>query len=142
MAGITLKIPTEQTLELFIKDEEEARRSKWYQDECTRVKDIPNGWLDVTAKLQESIVKKYGFDDPVSMTIALDRMRRARYIYPDNPVFKMPLYVVNNKANAGTYKDGDDIPDIQLHKRCGQEISFKDLCQPDKSTVVFVGSHT
>jgi hypothetical protein len=137
----SLKIPTESILEQMIRDEETARQSQEYQDECTHVKDVPNGWLDITAKLQEIIASKYGFVDPVSNTIAVHRLRTARHIYPENPVFKTPLYVRNNKARQGEFVVGDKVPNIILHKSAETQVNLTDLLN-DVPTFIFAGSHT
>lgn len=139
--GITIKIPTEKQLELFIRDEEKIRMSKEYSDQCTSVKDIPNGWLKVSEQVQIDIVKKYGFTDSISCDIACNKLRRAQYLYPDNPVFKTPVYVRENKACVGTLKEGDSAPDVTLYKRSGESIKLHQIFS-DKVNVIFAGSHT
>src|ERR1700744_1826785 len=109
----TIKIPDEECLERLVEEEEIIRTSKEYQDACTDVKDIPNGWLQVTEQMQKNLVKKYGFDDTISCDVACNYLRRAQYLYPNNPKFKMPLYVKNNKANNGTLEINNIVPIIQ-----------------------------
>lgn len=139
----TIKIPTEKCLEQMIIREEEIRMSKEYQDECSKVKDVVNGWLDVTAKMQSELVKEFGFTDEVSSDIAVNMLRRARYLYPDNNIFKtVPVYVRENKANEGKLKENDECPNIQLFTNCKQQIKLHDLLENDTLNVIFASSHT
>src|SRR5579863_3817132 len=102
-----IRYPTKQDLISMVLEEEQIRTSKEYQDKCSAVKDVPNGWLQVTADVQKQIVNKHGFIDEVDEIIALNHLRRARFIYPEEPIFFTPVYVRNNKANKGTLKIGD-----------------------------------
>ena len=133
---------SEELLEKMVLLEDTKRRSIEYQEECTRVKDICNGWLDVTAKLQEDVVKSFGFTSPLHCQIAVNMLRRARIIYPENPVFKTPVYVANNKANKGIYVDGDEVPDVTIFKRDFSQIPLKDLVSKSQKTIILSGSHT
>lgn len=109
--NLILKIPNEQLLELMIAEEEKIRTSKYYQDKCTAVKNIPNGWLKVTEEVQNDIAKKYGFTDKMSCDIACNMARRAHILYPNNQKFqKVPLQVRNNKAMLGNLILGDIPP--------------------------------
>lgn len=142
---IIIKIPTEKQLEVMIDEEEQIRMSKHYQDECTKVKNVPNGWLKYTETMQEDLVKKHGFDDEISCDVACNRLRRARYIYPDNPKFKEPVYVRENKARKGDLKVGDDVPEIKIHKmdlNNDHVIDIREIMDDKKITVIFGGSHT
>ena len=140
---LSLTIPTEKMLEKLIIEEEQIRMSKEYQDQCTLVKDIPNGWLDVTQKMQIDLIKKHGFVSEMNCDVACNMLRRARYLYPDNKIFtEVPVYVRNNKANAGKYKEGDHVPDVKLFNQCGQEVMLHHLFDDIKPTIVFGGSQT
>ena len=141
MNQYTLKIPTEKMLELMVYEEEKIRMSKEYQDECTRVKDIPNGWLDVSIDIQKRVAKKFGFNDDISCDIACNMLRRARYIYPNNDIFKkVPVYVRENKANEGKFKVDDKIIDIKLFDICNQEINISEILKPDILNVIVSSS--
>lgn len=133
---IFLKLPNEKLLEKMIEEEEDVRTSKDYQDKCTAVKHIPNGWLDVTAQLQIEIVKRNGFDDQMSCDVACNMLRRAHLLYPDNEKFKkLPLYVRNNKAKQGTLKVKDNMPNISLNDLDGSSHDLFDLVSPDKKEI-------
>lgn len=143
MDQITIKIPTKETLLRIIDEEEKIRQSKEYQNECTKVKDIPNGWLDVTKKIQEDLVRKYGFDDDISCEVACNRLRRAQYLYPEENRFKTtPLYVRNNKANKGTLQINSAIPDMNLYDLTNKQTTLYELMDKNKPNIIFAGSHT
>jgi hypothetical protein len=137
-------LTNEKLLEKIILEEEQIRMSKEYQDACTQVKNIPNGWLQVTAKMQRDLVKKHGFDDDISCNIAVNTLRRARYIYPNNPIFKTPVYVRENKARVGELKEGDSIVNVELFQLNKDKVNLQKVIAEFKSeyTVIFGGSHT
>ena len=137
-----LKRATEEMLEKMAQMEEFIRTSKEYQDECTKVKDVPNGWLTVTENIQKSIATTFGFDDDINNEIACNDLRRASTTYPNNPIFKQSIYVRNNKANIGTLKEDNDIPNIKLHTIEYKVIELNDLIVDDKINVFFGASHT
>lgn len=138
-----IKFPTEKCLELMVYEEEKIRMSTEYQDECTKVKNIVNGWLDVSADVQKRVANKFGFIDNISCDIAVNMLRRARYIYPNNNIFKtVPVYVRQNKANEGIYKVGDDIDDVLLYSINKDPVNFKNLLQLEKINLVLVSSTT
>lgn len=140
---LKIKIPTKETLLKMLEEEEKIRLSKEYQDECTKVKDIPNGWLDVTSQMQCNLVKKFGFDDEVSCDIACNRLRRAQYLYPDDDRFKTTsLYIRNNKARQGEYKVGDEVPDMVLHNLNNEEVKLSDIIDKNKLNIIVSGSST
>lgn len=140
---IIIKIPTEKGLELMIIEEEKIRTSKEYQNLCTKVKNIPNGWLDVTEQIQINLVKKYGFIDSISCDVACNHLRRAQYMYPNNPIFKqVPTYVRENKANIGTLDVGSIVPNITLHSHDLSTIKLHDLILEGKLNIIFASSET
>lgn len=140
---LAYKKPSEKLLEAMIKEEEICRQSEEYRDECTRVKDIPNGWLDITDKMQRKIVKSHGFVDPISEEVALDMLRTARYIFPENEIFKtVPVYVRNNRANIGDFETGDTVEDISIYNIDCTEISLHEIISQKNPTVLITGSHT
>jgi len=70
-------------------------------------------------------------------------LRRARYIYPNNDLFKSPLYVINNKATSGKYNDNDVVTDVILYKNSKEQIHLLDLLNSlDNITIIFAASHT
>lgn len=141
--SIKYKIPSEEQLENMIEEEEKIRLSKEYIDACTEVKNIPNGWLKVTSKMQEDLVKRYGFDDQISCDVACNYLRRASYIYPDNPNFKKVLYVKNNKASEGKLRVGDYAPNAHLFTLDKDETNLHNLLNMnDKTNIIFGSSAT
>ena len=143
--SIIIKTPNERMLEKLIIEEADARCSQLYRDQCTAVKDIPNGWLSVTDQFQQKIAKNNGFDDEMSCHITCNMMRRAHLLYPDNIIFKtVPIQVKNNKANQGILKIGDivsqEIKEIQLFDPMGTRRMLSDLLTP--VTIIFAGSQT
>jgi hypothetical protein len=140
---LVLRVPNEKLLEEMIEEEERVRTSKYYQDKCTQVKDIPNGWLDVTALVQTDIAKSHGFTDKMSCDIACNMMRRAHILFPNNEKFKsVPLQVRNNKANIGGLSAGDALPNIELYDQGEVKISLSSLVDSSRPTVIFAGSQT
>jgi hypothetical protein len=139
---MNVKLPTERDLEKMIIEEEKIRMSKEYQKICTSVKHIPNGWLIETDKMQQELVKRHGFSDEISCDIAVNKLRRARYIYPDNPIFKSPVYVRENKANKGTMNDGDEVPNISIFSVDKCETKLHDLLKTDKLNILIGASAT
>jgi hypothetical protein len=99
---------TEKDLEKLSLEEDEIRRSQWYVDECSRVKNIPNGWMDVTAQVQKDVVTKY-YNDGIADFI-IYYLRRAHHIFPQNFVFQNRIQVKYNRANVGKLKKGDVAP--------------------------------
>lgn len=133
---IQIKIPTKETLLKLIKEEERRRFSKEYQDDCTAVKDVPNGWLEVTQQMQEKLVRDFGFDDDISCDIACNRLRRAPYIYPNDEEFKtIPVYVRENKANKGKLNVGDELPNVQVCDMDGNTFMLHDIVGTDEKKV-------
>lgn len=140
---MNIKIPSEKCLEDMIIDEENIRMSKEYRDRCNEKKHIVNGWLDVTAEIQNEIVQKYGFVDSISRDIAVNMLRRARYIYPDNELFrKIPVYVRENKAGRGIYRDGDFVTDISLFDISNNKVNLSNILDKSKLNVIIASSNS
>ena len=140
----TLRIPTKNQLLEMVKKEEEVRWSQWYQSECDRVKDQVNGWLAVSAQVQYQIAKDFGFDTEVESDIAVNHLRRAQYLYPEEPLFQsIPVYVRNNLAKQIKYKTGESIPNIPINSLDGlNKINLFDILDKTKTNVIFGSSHT
>lgn len=140
----TLKIPTKYQLLEMIKKEEEIRWSSWYQSECDRVKDQVNGWLDISAQVQYQIAKDFSFDTEVESDIAVNHLRRARYLYPEEPLFQsVPVYVRNNLAKQIKYKNYDQIPNVPINSLDGiDQLNLIDILDKSKTNVIFGSSHT
>jgi len=140
----TLRIPTKYQLLEMVKKEEEIRWSPWYQSECDRVKDQVNGWLAVSAQVQYQIAKDFGFDTEVESDIAVNHLRRAQYLYPEEPLFQsIPVYVRNNLAKQIKYKNGESIPNVSINSLDGlNKINLFDILDKTKTNVIFGSSHT
>lgn len=139
-----LKIPTKNQLLEMVKKEEEIRWSSWYQSECDRVKDQVNRWLEISAQVQFQIAKDFGFDTEVESDIAVNHLRRARYLYPDEPLFEsIPVYVRNNLAKQIKYQNGNTIPNVSINSLDGQnQFNLVDILDKSKTNVIFGSSHT
>lgn len=138
---IILKIPNEKMLEKMAIEEEAVRTSKAYQDKCTAVKHIPNGWLDVTAQVQKDIAIQNGFTDEMSCEIACNMLRTAHLLYPLNELLKtIPLYVRNNKANKGTLSSGDTAPEMDLYDFDGKTVKLHTLLNTNTQKTIIISA--
>ncbi len=105
---------TEKDLEKLALEEDDIRKSQWYVDECTRVKNIPNGWMDVTAQVQKDVVSKY-YNNAIA-DFVIYYLRRAHHIFPENMIFQNRIQVKYNRANMGKLKKGDLVPEFMNEK--------------------------
>lgn len=137
-----LKRTTEKILEAMALMEESIRTSSEYQNECTKVKSIPDGWLAVTENVQKKVADHFGFADPINNEIACNDLRRAHIDFPDNPIFKQSIYVRNNKAKIGTLLEGDITPNISLRTIDNESIYLNELLEENKINIFFGASHT
>lgn len=123
--------------------EEKARLSKSYINECTRVKDEVNGWLRISGEIQKKIANKFGFNNPVTNLIAVDNMRRASHIYPNDPQFQeVSVYIRNNLARKGEFKVGDEVPNVALTNLENHSTLLHNLIDNQKHNVVIASSET
>lgn len=90
----------EQILEKMAIEEEVVRKSDYYINECNKVKDVINGWIELTDRCQREIVEKY-FKDEIEMEFAIKQLRIAHKLYPNNQIFKDRLQVKYNRARKG-----------------------------------------
>lgn len=140
---MNILIPSEKCLEDMVLEEEKIRMSQEYRNRCDIRKDIINGWLDVTAEIQNEIVCRYGFIDNISRGIAVNMLRRARYIYPNNEIFhKVPVYVRENKAKEGIYREGDAITDVSLHTINNDYVNLTQLINNNKLNLIIASSNS
>jgi hypothetical protein len=139
----SINIPTESILETMVKEEANIRSSKWYVDQCNLIAKRPNGWLELNAQIQKDIANRNGFVSDIECDLAINRLRRARYLFPNNIVFQtVPVYVRENKANQGSLNLGDPIPDIVIHDLNGAPIKLIDLASDPIPLIVIGSSHT
>lgn len=143
---LTFKIPNEKMLEDMIIEEEKRRMSEEYRNECTSVKNIINGWLAVTEKMQKDIVKSFGFQTEMECDIACNMMRRAHILYPENEIFRtVPLQVRNNKAKKGDLVLGSNVPNFPIFTLDKKICSIESLIDNDKynkPSVIIMSSGT
>ncbi|CAG8445968.1 6962_t:CDS:2, partial [Scutellospora calospora] len=67
-------------------------------------------WMDITDQMQHELVREFGYSDE-----AVQLMRRAPQIYPDDPEFRnTQVYVRNNIAHIGNLTEGMQAPDCSL----------------------------
>ena len=136
-------IITKDILLKMLQREEQLRFSQEYIDECTKVKNIPNGWLTVTSKLQERVANEFGFSDLLSNTIAVDMIRKAQYLYPDDKRFQeTQVYVRNNLAKEGHLKKNDLFPSFELFGLNLKSINSNILLNSNKPNIIIASSHT
>ena len=139
----TIHYPKREKLIQMLQDEEEIRMSQGYIDMCDAVKDEVNGWLRISEEVQQSVAKKHGYMSSIELDLAVNRMRRAQYIYPDEPLFKtIPVYVRNNVAREGDYKKGDIVPQIMIHDENKAPVDLYSLFSKDKINLLMASSHT
>lgn len=138
-----LKYPDKNTLIEMLKVEEEIRMSQKYIDACNEVKDEINGWLRISEEIQYKIAYDFGYTKSVEQSIAVNRMRTAQYIYPDEPLFKtIPVYVRNNLARNGEFKIGDNVPNIKINNIDTSDILLHDTFDKNKPNLLLCSSHT
>jgi hypothetical protein len=138
-----IKLPTKEQLLLMLKEEEKIRFSEEYISECDNVAHETNGWLRISEEKQYEIAKKFGFSSDIESDIAVNHMRRAQYLYPEEDEFKkIPVYVRNNYAKQSNYSIGDIVPNIQIHTFDLNTINLYDTFQSNKINILIASSHT
>lgn len=128
---------------LMLQREEQIRFSKDYINKCSKVAHIPNGWLEITDKMQKELVKEFGYKDKLSNTLAVNVLRKAMYIYPnDHEIKNSVVHFRENIAKQGTYNVGDLVKDINLHTINFHKTNLFSLLNQNKTNIMLVGSHT
>lgn len=141
----TIKVPSKELLIEMLLEEEKIRFSPEYISECDKVASEPNGWLRISGEKQYEIAKKFGFNSEIEADIAVNHMRRAQYLYPDEELFKtIPVYVRNNLAQQTKYKVSDIVPNIAIYKTNNnfETINLYDTFNPTKINILIASSHT
>ncbi|RIA87984.1 ubiquitin family-domain-containing protein [Glomus cerebriforme] len=156
-ASITISpiLPTTKDELLTLLREEERRRfSPEIQKQYYDVGNDPTcgkDWMDVTDQMQHELVREFGYSDE-----AVQLLRRAPQLYPDDPEFrKTQVYVRNNIANIGDLTEGIPAPDCPLvplessafttiidDTTLPTIISLRSLCQSGRPLVLLGGSYT
>jgi hypothetical protein len=135
-------LPSHDDIIELVKEEGQIRLSTEYIKRCDEVASEVNGWLRVTDEMQQDLVKRHGFNGP-AFDIALNMLRSAQVLYPDNPYVKELIYVKNNKANQGRFNKDDKLEDIKLWDMKGShQISLFDMLSKNRTNIVLAASHT
>lgn len=140
----SFNVPSKEQLIQMLLEEEKIRFSKEYISECDKVASEPNGWLRISKKKQYEIAKRFGFTSDIEIDIAVNHMRRARYLYPEEELFKtIPVYVRNNLAQQTKYGCGDIVPNLIIHQLNDlNEINLYNTFKPTKTNILIASSHT
>jgi hypothetical protein len=137
-----LGLPSHEDVINMVKEEGKIRLSNEYIHKCDEVASEVNGWLRITDEMQRDLVTQHGFTGP-AFDIALNMLRNAQVLYPDNPYVKDLVYVKNNKANKGRFNKGDKLEDVTLWNMKGDtQISLFDMLKHDKPNIILAASHT
>ena len=140
---MSFKLPTKELLLKMCKKEEEIRWSSWYQSECDKVKDEINGWLRISEQVQYQVARDFGFTNEIEADIAVNQLRRARYIYPEESDFQtIPVYVRNNRAKQCVYQLGQVVPNILINTLQGNPIKLYEILDQTKPNILIGSSHT
>lgn len=139
-----LKYPDKAKLIEMLQLEENIRMSQDYISMCDEVKDEINGWLRISSEIQYEIAKKFGYTSQLEQDIAVNLMRGAQNIYPDEPLFKtIPVYVRNDIARKGEFEVNSIVPNIQIHKLDDMTvINLLDTFSNTKPNLLLCSSHT
>lgn len=136
------KIPTLEQLIIMAQKEKEKRLSQEYIEMCDKVSEVPNGWLEVTSTIQENIIRDMGFTSELELSIALNRLRRAHILYPDEETFQNAIQVKNNLANKGQYILGSILPNFEICMIDTKKISIYNILNKKKLNLLIGSSHT
>ncbi|CAG8623354.1 15844_t:CDS:2, partial [Cetraspora pellucida] len=145
----------EKLLEL-LREEERRRFSPEIQKKYYDVGTDPTcgkDWMDVTDQMQHELVREFGYSDE-----AVELLRRAPQLYPDDPEFRTTqVYVRNNIANIGNLIEGMPTPDCPLvpldpsifisiidnsNINSPNLVHLRSLCKPGRPLVILGGSYT
>jgi len=138
----SLTVPSLEKLKLMAIMEREQRLSEDYIKKCSDVSNIPNGWLKVTSDLQKMVAKKMGFISKLENELAVNYLRRAHHLYPEESVFQEAIQVKNNLANKGKYKNGDSIFNHTIFDIKMNQIKLHDTFTKNKRNLLVASSHS
>lgn len=119
--------------------------SKDYIDKCSVVDGEVNGWLRITAEVQEKVCFKFGYKDELRNILAVNYLRRAQYIYPDDPRFKeTQVYVRNNDAYSleKCLNLGDILPNIDIFNINKKPTTIYDVMDKERYNLIIGSSET
>ncbi|CAB4428505.1 unnamed protein product [Rhizophagus irregularis] len=147
---------TKEKLLTLLREEERRRLSPEIQKKYYEVGNDPTcgkDWMDVTDEMQHELVREFGYSDE-----AVQLLRRAPQLYPDDPEFRTTqVYVRNNIANIGNLTEGIQAPDCPLvplepsmftaiigntNTTSPALVSLRSLCKSGRPLVLLGGSYT
>ncbi|CAG8654611.1 15959_t:CDS:2 [Dentiscutata heterogama] len=154
---ISLILPdTKEKLLALLREEERRRFSPEMQKKYYDVGSDPTSnkdWMDVTDQMQHELVREFGYSDE-----AVQLLRRAPQLYPDDPEFRTTqVYVRNNIANIGNLIEGMPAPDCPLvpldysiftsvidnnNANSSTLVNLRSLCKSGRPLVLLGGSYT
>ncbi|CAG8475962.1 584_t:CDS:2 [Diversispora eburnea] len=160
IASITISpiLPdTKEKLLALLREEERRRFSPEMQKKYYDVGSDPTSgkdWMDVTDQMQLELVREFGYSDE-----AVQLLRRAPQLYPDDPEFRTTqVYVRNNIANLGNLTEGMPAPDCPLvplessiftaiidnsnNANSPTLVPLRSLCKSGRPLVLLGGSYT
>jgi hypothetical protein len=127
----------------ILKEEEIIRFSQDYINKCNEVAKNPNGWLEVTSQMQKNLLYKFGYTDIISNTLAVNLIRTASQFFPnDEEIKNSVVHFRENKANEGSFIEGDIIKDFNLFTTDNLKIKLYDILDKNKYNIILAGSHT
>ena len=141
----TIKVPTQLMLTIATLKMEKQRKEPLYIAECSANAHIPNAWILITERLQQTIMDEicdnFDFSEEEKI-LALNIFRRAHTLYPSNRILQNAIHVKHNLANQGKFVVGDIVPNTPIHTIDGSAIDFYSTLSPTQRTLLFVGSHS
>ena len=130
----------------MLRAEETARTSSDTQAAYAEAESGAHGtgrdWLDVTEALQQHLLAEQGVP-PERMAAALFALRAASQLFPDDAELRqLSLYVRHNRAQLGTLRPGDALPDVPLFslEGMGAATTLREVCHGPQPTLVVAGS--
>jgi len=141
----TIKVPTQLMLTIATLKMEKQRKESPYIAECSALSHIPNSWIGITERLQETIMDEICDDFDFSeeeKILALNIFRRAYTLYPENRILQNAIHVKHNLANEGEFVVGNNVPNSKIHTIDGETIHTYSTLSPTKKTLLFMGSHS
>jgi len=92
---------------------------------------------------QEMVVKEFGYNTSEQVSYALQMLRSARRLYPNDMEIKdAAFYLKFNRARRGDLGCGDVYKDVPLYTCSQQETKFSNIVSGNKPTLVMSGSVT
>ncbi|RGB28539.1 iodothyronine deiodinase-domain-containing protein [Rhizophagus diaphanus] len=147
---------TKEKLLALLREEERRRFSPEIQKKYFEVGSDPTcgkDWMNVTDQMQHELVREFGYSDE-----AVQLLRRAPQLYPDDPEFRTTqVYVRNNIANIGNLTEGMPAPDCPLvplepsiftaiidnsNTTSPNLVPLRSLCKSGRPLVLLGGSYT